>query len=163
MSYESSSRSYIRDYALIQGITLLENAIKRLEIQDVKLETISDKWVKNIVPTIKTQVQMIISTSADDIASKFLVKKLNKLNDHVLSEFPYLPYVKRLVKEVFDAMLRAIQARSHIWSNAQLQSILTALGSSHVVKTKRLPLYDYEKEEKKEKKNKLNVLEYRPS
>ncbi|KKK63343.1 hypothetical protein LCGC14_2995250 [marine sediment metagenome] len=163
MSYEGSSRSYVRDYALIQGITLLENAIKRLEVQDTKLETISDEWVKKIVPTIKSQVQMIISTSADDVASKFLVEKLSVLNDHVLSEFPYLPYVNRLVREVFDAMLRAIQARSHIWNKVQLRSILTALGSSHVVKTKGLPLYDYEKEDKEDKKKKVNVLEYRPS
>jgi len=161
MSHDS--RSYARDYAIIQGITLLENAIKRLDTQDAKLTTISSDWIRDFIPAISSQVQLLNSVSTNDIASKYLVKKLNKLNDHLLAEFKYRPYILRLSKEALHAMMRALQARSHIWDQAQLHSILTALGSIHVVKTKGLPLYDYEKEEELEdKKKKVRVLEYRP-
>ena len=162
MSHES--RSYIHDLALIQGITLLENAIKRLDSQDAKLATISSNWVKSFVPAISSQVQLIISVSTNDIASKFLVMKLNKLNDHLLSEFKYRPYALRLSREALHAMMRALQARSHIWDQAQLHTIIESLGYSHAVKTKGLPYYDYEKkEEEEENKKKIKILEYKPS
>lgn len=151
MSYD---RSHIKDYALIQGITLLENVLKSLLIQEEKMEVISNEWIKDTCPVIKNQIKLINNTSADDIASKFLVKKLNKLNDHLLSEFPYLQYALRLSREALHAMQRAYQAHSHIWNQVQLHSILTAMGSSHIVKTKALPFYDYEEKEEEEEKEK---------
>ena len=156
MPYESS---YIRDLALIQGITLLQNAIKRLDAQDKRSEEVSAKWIENDVPTIINQTRIIINTATNDITSKFLVKKLNKLNDELLSEFRHKPYIKRLSREALHAMHRAIQANAHIWNQAQLQSILTGLGSSHVVKTKGLPSYNIEKdEEKEEDKKKPHII-----
>jgi len=155
MSYD---RSYIKEYALIRGITLLENILIGLEEQETKLETISNAWIVAKRPIISNQIKMINSTSADDIASKFLVRKLNKLNDHLLSEFPYIPYAIRLSREALHAMQRALQAHSHIWNQAQLQTILSAMGASTVVKTKGLPYYDYEdEEEKKEKKERRAI------
>lgn len=158
-------RGYIRDYALIRGITLLETTIKGLQKQEIKLANISIEWIRDTCPAIGNQIQMINMTSAKDIASKFLVKKLNKLNDHLLSEFPYLPRVLRLSREALHALNRAYQAHSHIWNQAKFQSIITALGSSNVVKTKKLPYYDYdddEEEEERKKERKIKILEYKP-
>lgn len=158
-------RSNLRDIALIRGITLLENTIKRLQAQQKRTAEISGEWIKDLIPAINNQIDVINDTSANDIASKFLVKKLNKLNDHLLSEFTSIPYALRLSREALSAMFRATQSHSHIWNQAQLESILTALGTSHVVKTKGLPYYDidYDREEEgKDKKKRVKVLEYKP-
>lgn len=155
-------RSYLREIAQIRAITLLENTIKNLKAEQKRTAEISGDWIKDIIPAINNQIEMINNTSANDIASKFLVKKLNKLNDHLLSEFTSISYASRLSREALSALFRATQSHSHIWNEAQLESVLTALGSSHVVKTKGLHYYDMEdKEEKKKKKTK--VLEYIPS
>ena len=155
-------RSNLRDIALIRGITLLENTIKSLKAQEKRTAEISGEWIKDLYPAINHQIEMINNTSADDIASKFLVKKLNKLNDHLLSEFPDPSYALRLSRESLSALFRATQSNSHIWNQAQLESVLTALGSSHVVRTKGLPYYDIEREEKHDKKR-VRVLEYKAS
>ena len=164
MSYD---RSFIKDYALIRGITLLENVLERLDVQEERLTIISAEWIKNKAPIIRNQIRMIKDTSADNVASKYFVMRLNKLNEHLLSEFPDWEYAVILSIRALSALLRAIRAGSHTWNRVQIQSILEGMGSSHVVKTKKLPYFGYEdddddeeKEKKKEKKTK--VLEYRP-
>ena len=151
--------------ALIRGITLLENTVINLKAEQKRTAEISGEWIKEIIPAINNQIEIINNTSGHDIASKFLVKKLNKLNNHLLSEFTDLLYASRLSREALSALFRATQSHSHIWNQAQLESILTALGSSHVVKTKGLPYYDIEdkEEEEKDKEKRVKVLKYRPS
>lgn len=161
MSYD---RSHIRDLALIRGITLLENIFERLDAQEERLTVISAKWIENNAPIISNQIQMIRDTSADDIASRYLVMRLNKLNDHLLSEFPDWDYAVILSIKALKALLRANRSHSHIWNQVQIESVLLAMGSSHVVKTKGLPYFDYEDvDEEKKKKKKTKVLEYKPS
>lgn len=146
MSYE---KSYAQAWAQIQGITLLENMLKHLARQLESITTISGDWAKKGILNIKQQVELIDDVSADDIASKYLVFRINKLNDEIMSEFPYKGYALKLTKKCIYACQRAIQAHSHIWNIAQLQAVLTALGSSHIVKTKGSPYYLSEKEKKK--------------
>ena len=106
---------------------------------------------------------MINDTSADDIPSKYLVMRLNKLNDHLLSEFPDWDYAVILSIKALKALLRANRSHSHMWNQVQIQSVLLAMGSSHVVKTKSLPYFDYDDDDdKKKKKKKTKVLEYNP-
>jgi len=160
MSYD---RSFIKDYALIRGITLLENVFERLDTQEERLTIISAEWIKNNAPIISNQIQMITNTSADDIASKYLVMRLNKLNDHLLSEFPDWKYAVKLSIRALSALLRASRSHGHRWNQVQIESVLLAMGSSHVVKTKSLPYFDYEDDdEEKKKKKKTKVLEYNP-
>ncbi|GAG01191.1 unnamed protein product [marine sediment metagenome] len=155
MSHDSA---YIRNIALIRMITLLENAIKKLIAEGNMQAIISDEWIKNYCPTISSQVHIIISTSANDVASKFLVMKLSKLNDYILEGDCYLPYALRLSREALFAYKNAIQANAHIWTHVQIQSILKALESATVVKTKGLPFVEYEKEQQEKKKKKQKRL-----
>ena len=160
MSYD---RSFIKDYALIRGITLLENVFERLDTQEERLTEISAKWIKNNAPIISNQIRMINDTSADDIASRYLVMRLNKLNDHLLSEFPDYGYAVILSIRALSALLRATRSHGHTWNQVKIQSVLVAMGSSSVVKTKKLPYFDYEDDDEEKKKKKKNkVLEYRP-
>ena len=156
MSHDSS---YIRNLALIRGITLLENAVKKLIAEGNMQAIISDEWIKSYCPSISNQVHIINSISADDTASKFLVKKLNKLNDYLLSDPIYLPRVERFSREALFAYKKALQANAHIWTQVQIQSLLKALESATVIKTKGLPFVDYENnDEKNKKKQKRYVI-----
>lgn len=159
MTYE---RSYAREWAQIQGITLLQNILKQLENLELTLMTLSESWIENRILNIEQQVQLIFGVSANDVTSQYLVFCINKLNDHLISEFPHREYTLKLTKKAIHAMERAIQAHSHIWSTAQLQSVLTALGSAHVVRTKGSPYYYNIEQEDKKKEKKIEVLEYKP-
>ena len=152
MSYD---RSHVRDYAIIQGITLLENMIKRLEKDRVDLETVFGDWQRDSTLGFESQVRVIWGTSADDKACEYLVDCLTELNSHKMCEFPLREYLITLTDNCIDAVFRAIKAHSHIWNKAQLHTVLNALGSGHVIAGRSLPYYgapEDEDEDEKEKK-----------
>ena len=161
MSNERSNWS-VRDYALIQGINLLVNMIGQLRADIKLLQGVIGDWTLSDTFGYENQVQLIFGTSADDKSCGYLVYCLNNLNDEKLSEFPHKGYLIKLNSRCLSAILRAVKSHSHIWNKAQLQTILNALGTAHVVKGKALPYYDPgEEEKKKEKKKERYVLEYK--
>ncbi|HEC40456.1 hypothetical protein LCGC14_0957810 [marine sediment metagenome] len=153
----------IRDYALVQGINLLTNMVGQLRADITLLQGVMTGWKKDSTLDYKNQVQLIFGTSADDKSCEYLVDCLNRLNDHKLSEFPYREYLIKLNSRCLSAIFRAIRAHSHIWNQAQLKTILNALGTAHVVKGKALPYYDSgeDEDQKKERKKERYVLEYK--
>lgn len=162
MSREQSNWN-IRDYALVQGINLLTNMVGQLRADIGLLQGVMDGWQKDSTLGFKNQVQLIFGTSAHDKSCEYLVDCLNKLNDHKLYEFPHREYLIKLNSRCLSAIFRAIRAHSHIWNQAQLKTILNALGTAHVVKGRSLPYYDSGEEEgkKKEKQKKKYILEYK--
>lgn len=162
MPYERPP-SYMHDQAIIQGINLLVNMIKQLR-DDIKLlQGVIGDWTESDTFGYVNQVQLIFGTSADDKACGYLVDCLNNLNDHKLFEFPYREYLIKLNKRCLSSIFRAIKSHSHIWNQAQLQTILSALGTAHVVKAKALPYIDLgdEEGEEEKKKKKTYFLEYK--
>jgi len=155
MSYD---KSYIRYQALIQGITLLENVFERLDNTKISLKNLSVEWIKTIFPAINDQLQILMSVPADKIASKYLTDRFNDLNAHLLSENPHEKYARKLVRYCLAALFRTAHSHSHIWDEVQRESILEALGTSHVVRTKGLPYYDSGEEEEKEKKKERRAI-----
>ena len=153
----SGDRSYIREYAQLQGINLLMNIIERLKILETNLMSVVVEWQETRTLGLESQVQLIFGTSADDLTSKYLVHRISMLNDHLLSEFPHKDYALKLTKKTLNAVFRAIQSHSHIWNKVQLQSLLMSLGSSYVVKSKNLPYIDYHDQEEKKKKKKEEI------
>lgn len=154
-------KSYVRLQALIEGISLLKNVFERLDKDKASIRELSAEWITTIYPAINDQMQIIMSTSADNITSKYLADRLIDLNDHLLSDNPHERYARRLARYALHAMVRCAQSHSNIWNEVQIQSIITALGSSYAVKQKRFTDYEDEEEEKKKKK-KIKVLEYNP-
>ncbi len=159
----NNSNWNIRDYALVQGINLLTNMVGQLRADITLLQSVMGGWEKEKPLILENQVQLIFGTSADDKPCKYLVDCLNKLNDHKLSEFPLREYLIKLNSRCLSAIFRAVRAHSHIWSKAQLQTILNALGTAHVVQGKALPYHDSGEveDQKKERKKKRYVLEYK--
>jgi len=158
MSY-SGDRSFTREYAQIQGINLLMNVIKRLKSLETKLMTIVNDWQRTRTLGLESQVQLIFGTSGEDLTSKYLVHRISMLNDHLLSEFPHRDYALKLTKKCLNAVFRAIQSNSHLWSKVQMQSILMSLGSGYAIKSKGLPFIDrINKKDKKEKKEQITPL-----
>ncbi len=153
----------IRDYALVQGINLLTNMIGQLRADISLLQGVMGEWQKDNTLGYKDQIQLIFGTSAHDKSCEYLVYRLNKLNDHKLSEFPHREYLIKLNSKCLSAITRAVKAHSHVWSKVQVQTILNALGTAHVVKGKTLPYYDSgeDEDQKKERKKERYVLEYK--
>ncbi|MFW9971272.1 MAG: hypothetical protein ACFFDF_13850 [Candidatus Odinarchaeota archaeon] len=151
MSYEQS-KSTIRDLALIRSITLLENVIKRLDSETTKIETVVNDWEKSGSLELRNKIKILVGTSADRPACRFLVYCMNKLDKHLRSEFPQTDYIKMLVDDCLWALDNAIVGHSHIWNTVQIHSILSGLGSASIEKTKGLPFYDVD--DKKEKRRK---------
>ncbi len=142
--------------ALIQGINLLVNMIKQLRADIVLLEDVFGDWQQKSTLGFENQVKIIFGTSADNRASLYLVGCISKLNKHKMHEFPYREYLVTLTVDCIDAVMRAIQAHSHIWNKVQLQTVLNALGTAHV--TRGLPYYDNEEDEDKKKEQKKHII-----
>jgi len=151
-------KSYIRDYALIQGINLLMNIIKRLQDDIIKLQGVFGEWNETSIISYENQVLLIFGTSANDKSCQYLVDCLSELNNHKLSEFPHKQYLLKLTTESLFAIMNAIKAHSHIWNRVQLQTLTSALGTSHVVKAKGLPYYEPDDKEDEEERY---MLEYK--
>lgn len=158
----SDRSSYIREYAQLQGINLLMNAIERLKILETTLMQIVVNWQKAKVLVLASQVQLVFGTSADDLTSEYLVYRIGKLNDHLMSEFPHKEYALRLTQKCLYAVLKAIKAHSHLWNKVQLQSILTSLGSSYAIKARGLPYVDTSDEKKEKDKKKKEIVPLSP-
>ncbi|MFW9968758.1 MAG: hypothetical protein ACFFDF_01070 [Candidatus Odinarchaeota archaeon] len=165
MAYQRS-RTYISDYAQLQGINLLMNMIKQLRADLIALKGVYGDWQKDSTLSFENQVELIFGTSAGDKSPKFLVYCLDKLNREKMSEFPLREYIISLTIDSISAINRAVLEHNHIWNKAQLQTIMEALGSAHVIKGRSLPYYDDGEDEeanngKKEKKKKPYVIEYK--
>ncbi len=152
MSYERG-QSY-REYALIQGINLLVNMVDRTRTDIGNIKEIYPSWVQSGVLALGDQIEIIFGTSADKLRCRYLAYCINQLNAYMMSKYPNnTGLIRKLTKDVLEAINMAVFAHAHIWSNAKLQSILAAFQSGRVGKVS--PYYLPEKEDEEEKVKKL--------
>lgn len=159
MSYEGS-KSY-KEYALINGISLLVNMVEQVKEEKISLKEIHETWIDTGVLSFADQIELIWGTAADGIKCRYMVHCINELNSYMMSQYPnHKGLIMSLTKDVLNSINIAILGNAHIWSRVQLQSIEAAFKTGQV--SKSTPYRDLSDKKVKEidENEKQKYLEY---
>lgn len=118
-----------KDLRAISGINLIMNVMDQINKVKGNLEGLGMGYVKKTGGMSRDiqQLRSIMSTTGDPIANDLLTKKINKLEEEISDQFPYLPLIKKCLREVWNAFRLAVakhhQKYDKIIQNAMVKSL----------------------------------------
>jgi len=132
MSYEPTITG--KDLRAVSGINLILNILEELRKLQVSLgNVVFTSAIKSKLIDHTGQIKGIIGTAGSIPENRLLIAKLGKLNHEITKEFPYVPLIKKSIREVEMAFQMAIGAAFQNWEKIKQQAVVKALGNEPVL------------------------------
>jgi hypothetical protein len=142
--------SKAEDLRIVAAVSLVQNAINRLEKMTENLKSIGKDWEKFGMMNMADSMEMILIVGGAGIQGEWFMNSINRLNAHLDSVNPYPATVRVLITYCKAAGLRCLRKFSELWDEVIRKSAIEAFRSGSLTSKNALPL---------QIKDKRNIIE----